>query len=454
MIRSDKTALNIAVDRLREENGEVALVACHLLDRFIRDSSPDHLEPLKDVIRSGIQDAEDHIRRYKARKARRKRLIAPRIKRKGALGRQLKGHLGVIEQRTALYRERTSILRQVGDAVVWHLLQYDIRRVAPLYKPGPHQLPSGIGLAGVIQLQRTLHASGQFLAMETDLTRCAGLGDLLVVRRDGRQLAPLNLEVKTKNPTELREDVEVEMAILTAGSGHPLDQEALRMLTDLTGKDLEDELVISERGERQAAEIASRTSIIAEALTSGAKSLRAPDRNWTALKRVVDRALQSGCSLDIAEKGVYYFAFEVRESSSNEAALRSLRRDVRKFAAGELGAALSIQLHDRGDLSGLVPPIPLWKLPLSIRARILSGQIVVGTFVEQDVLQQLLRSAGLDMTEQGGIWTVRDESGQEVSLGPLHAQAARLGIVVGALSPRSIADGIIEAFRTSTPAEH
>lgn len=438
------TALNKATDALRLENTRIAYAGSLLVEKFQRSSDPESLEQLKTFVRSGIQYTNDMISTYRDRVRRRTPHFNARIGRKPELGKQLSAHRTVLDRRLDYWRERESILRQIGDAAIWHMLRYDIRQIVPLYKPSTHQLPTGHGLAGVIQLQQNLHRSGHFLAMEADLTRCVGVGDLIVVRRDGSQLAPLAVEVKTKAPERLVEGAELEVLMLTYGSGHPWDQEALRLFSEVSGKELEDEMVVSKRAERQAEEIAERTRLIADALTAGAGVLQPPVRNWKALKRVALRARVSGFSVDLAERGVYYFAVRTDQDAADR--LRAVRDEVRRHTDVELGYATSADLLKREDLSGIVPPVALWNLPTPVRACILSGELLVGTFHENRVIEELFLANGMELHVDDNEWIVRKPGMEPIRVAPIHAMAVQLGLVLGALSAESFVTGILDAF--------
>lgn len=448
-----ETCLDKAIADVRRWNQRIALIGAHLVDRFEETRSAAELDELKDYVRAGLRDARRRIATYRGRDQRRGRHFTARIKRKKELGPRLEGHLKALQVRIGLYEDRMNQLRQLADAALWLLLDTDIRRVGLLYKDGRHDLPSGVGLVGVVQLQAELHESRHFLTMENDLTRCAGLGDITVVRADRQPTVPFLLEVKTHSESgDLEEGAEIGIMTLTAATGRPLDQETLALLEKTIGSNLPHEMVVSARAERQAGEIMERTKLIAKMMGSGATVVAPPRRNWSALKNVIASAAVRGEAFHMAERGVYYFAVRIGPGRTPGESMRSVRSRIEALARTPLFAGISTQLQEQADISGIVPPIALWNLPLAMRADLLSNHIVAGAFVESDLFARLFSERGISLSEREDGWTMTGEHGEEGGVGPLMLSAIRLGVVFGALSPASVVETLAQGVKQAAAA--
>jgi hypothetical protein len=178
-------------------------------------------------------------------------------------------------------------------------------------------------------------------------------------------------------------------------------------------------------------------------MSSGATVVDPPKRNWASLQGVIERALTSGLAFDLAERGVYYFAIRIDVGESPERAMREVKDRVTELVGPEAYVGLNLQLDERSDLSGLIPPVALWDLPLHQRAALLAGRVVAGGYVESALFASLFAKRAIQMTETEDGWTLIGKDGKRGGIGPLLARAVRLGTVIGALSPASVVDTLV-----------
>ncbi len=393
------------------------------------------------------------LRRLSNRTARRKE----RYRRLAGLSREIAHGYGeqnnLLVERERLVRHTRDILRQAGDGLAWILLGRNPRIIAPLYEPQKHGVPEGVGLAGVLQVQQLLHDSGLYYALESDLVRCVGVGDLLVIPVGGIGLEPLPLELKSSG--ELVEGAQIGIGIITAYSGAESHARTYEGVVQVLGTAEWENPRVNPRAERQAAELERRTTGMFRLTRSGAQVLRTPAApHWRVMEKVLNQACWREWSLDLAEEGVFKFAVRARPGDNVEGSLLKVFERIHELARVSPSnthiTATSTDLDAVDQLSALVLPVVLWPLPRTHRAAILAGELIAGGVRQDGLLERHLARRGITLTEVEGGVELRKE-GQICSLPLLEFRRLR---VDSALTGRSIADiaqSLSEAFNDDGP---
>lgn len=445
-------ALERVVEELRRQNREIAEVLCSAMDIFVRAPTPQQLQVLLDVLREGQMACEDESTRLRAVcRRRRSHYIRLRSRRPG-IGPGIGQQYALVQERQRLVRRCRRLLRQVGDAVAWVLLNGNPRLIAPLYAPQSHRIPRDEGLAGALLVQDRLHRTGRFLVLENDLVRCVGTADLLVVPVNRIGFEPLVLELKSTG--EVTMGGEIGVSIGTAHSDHPMHEDTYRALEAALRGQGSERAEMGHRGERQMETLGDRTRQMFELNRTGADVLRRPTSpHWRTMENVVNRAMVTGSSWDLAEDGVYKWAVRNAPGDDLDLNVGNLHRRLH----GHLGistespyaTASTVDLALWDELSVLVRPVALWELSPATRALILAGEVVVGNLRRVGLLEAHLGELGIRVSkDEGRVVLARD--GDERMITGLEFSHIEASISLTGMSPRDVARSIDEGFVAGT----
>jgi hypothetical protein len=440
--------LQSQIERERAYNRRLAWIGCNAGDWLRQGPTPEKLQGFQDAIRQEILAVEERIRRVGARKNRRAERLGRARTHPPEFHRKLDDYTTLAKNREYILQTRRAILRQCGDACAWSVLRTDPRLILPLFSGSrTHHLSSGIGLVGPIQIMSWAHDSGQFLVVENDLTRCMGIGDLTVVRADGRWMHPLPIEVKSKG--EFAEGAFVEVDLITAYSNHPLDQglfDAFSRLLDL--KERENPR-ITPKIERQTREIQERSEIFLK-VTGGNKDVMPfSDRSlWKAMENILAKAQYGGYSYDSVEDGIAFVAIRNREGDD---AVTVMHRVLRLLDESGFGGDRSYTSFTSEDfrttdwMAAIAPPIPLWPIQGNIRTDVLTGDLFFACVFDPAVWQRAFEAYGIAWREEEGRWIV-SRNGDSGILDPIEVQKLRVGVAFAGVSPRAIAETIAKTL--------
>lgn len=443
----ERTALDAHVRGLAVENRRIAAAGCHLVDVFREARTIDRLDKIQDFVRYGIRATESRISQLRQRDKRRSRHFSSRAKRSPELGARLPIHLRILRSRLSILRRRISILRQIADSAVWLCVEGDYRRIAPLFQEGTHTLPTDFGMAGPLQLKQVLQDSGFFFVIENDLTRCLGIGDLTLLRADMRPATPLAIEVKTHSAGKtLAEGVQVGIIAITAHSDFPLDIETYERFEKLFRPDKTITPQISQRGERQAAEILKRTERIVQLSNSPAVKI-APTKldSWQSVAQVLASAMIRGYAFDVPERGVVLFAVRTIPDEDARPNAKAVH-DFLKASGVPYEGGASSDLEAAESLSGLVPPIPTWHLSEDQRVPLLTHEVACGVCIEAGLIEKLFSEYGYEFSAESG-WKI-ERAGKAYMLSELEVSAAKLRMVIGAERPQELIASIVKAIES------
>lgn len=430
---------------LQKEKRETADAGCRVSEHFRRNMRPDLFEQLQYNIRIDLLNVEERICAWEDRRARRKRAI-DRFRKRYGPSKAIGEHLRAVELYADELRALRSIFRQIGDAFAWLLLRTDPRIIAPLFAERTHHLTPGRGLVAVAQMIQDTHATGQFFAIDNDLTRCLGDGDVTVVRAGKPWSLPLTLELKTPESEVDESAGEVTVNFTAALSGHP-DQAKLH-------EELAAAIGLSEgvKGRppsslvKQAEGMEQRAKLLF-ALTRPKPQLRRDRSLWPSIQAIVHRAEMFGSSYDEPEPGIVYAAVRLRPGENAEELLLKLLERVQEHIARDEGVSLDIaDFRNKDEYSALMPPIALWPLPLTQRAALLGGSVYLACSFFGDVFERAFCAQGLQLNRENGYWQICGY-GEPIVFDRLEVAKLRLGVAFNAMSPRELAEVCAQQLR-------
>jgi hypothetical protein len=444
--------LAVEVKRILEETRRISKGGCQTADWLQKELTPARLQDVQDALRSNLLWTEARLQKVNARRIRRKPRLSSRIKRNPALKEVIAHHLSFLQGREQSLQVQRSVLRQIGDALAWLVLRADPRLIAPLSAKRTHHMPEGVGLVGQVHFAQQIHATGQFLVIENDLTRCLGIGDLTVVGADGHWVRPLPLEVKSKGmPVE---GAKLDMEIFAAVSNHPADSGLHQAFSSVFA--FHDPVQSpSPAAERQSKEILTRSELLGEVTGRIQESIPPPRQSlWAAVNDVLTKALTEGSALDFLGEGIVAVGVRTREGDDFAAKMNLILQQLRNlgFVGSEKGLvnATIEDLREQDSFAAYVPPIALWRLPLDVRAALLAGELFYSCVYHPSVWEKAMARHGLDLRTDGEEWTVQLGS-ESAHFDALEVRKLTLGVIFAGVQPTDVADRIAETL--SKPKE-
>jgi hypothetical protein len=434
------------IDRLALQ---VAEVGVELIDRFRESRSPDQLQAIQDFIRAGLLAVEKRLGDTERRRQKRSSRNARLSLRNKASGRRYGEHIDAAKRRDDALRRYRSMLRQVGDACAWLVLGEDPRTIVPLFSDTRvHSFSKELGMIGPLELATRAHASGRFLVLENDLTRCLGKGDITVVRRDGSSSLPLAIEVKTSG--EFKEGAQVEVNLFTAMAAAPEHEDLLTDFNEALDLRIRDDRRIPSNAVRQAEELKETVEVLLEIGSRGMELLEnGASEQWQRLEDVLNGTMEADFSFQAVDEGVVFVAVRVRVSDDTETIARELQHQLGTsgFAPEDekwLSASI-LDLQQHAWLSAFVLPIALWPIDKSLRAQLLSGQLYFQCIRDPMVWEKAFRRCGIELVRHTGGWRMmRGEEHGEFDA--LEVEKLEHGIVFSGVIPSVVAESVAKAF--------
>lgn len=367
-----------------------------------------------------------------------------------SLGRGWEGHREALEVRERALNNSRAILRQIGDAFAWLVLRADPSLIVPLSVPRNHHLPLEVGLVGPIRLMDSAHATGKFLVIDNDLTRCLGIGDLTVVRSDGRWVRPLPIEVKTSG--EFKAGARLNVDVITAVSDHPIDAELFNEFRSIL--QLRDPPATparpSRNAEAQTEEIIRHSQILG--MVTGRLRERAPPPKqslWPGIKNVLNNALTTGACFDLLDEGIIAAAVRVHPGDDHDTELGNVITKLDELGYGgsrpELMNATTEDLKREEAVSAYVPPVALWPLPLPLRKALLGGELFYACIYDPAVWDRAMQEQGISVKREGEFWLL-EKDGLVGRYDPIEVKKLTWGVLFAGVKPREIASVVAELF--------
>jgi hypothetical protein len=349
----------------------------------------------------------------------------------------------MLAEREALLERQRSILRQAGDTIAWLLIDEGPQILARLYKPSSHYLPTGVGLIGVAETTRRLNESGRFLALENDLTRAIGIGDITVVRTTPPGYRPIQMEMKSSGEVRLGATIQIDS--IAAFSDSPEDLALFEDIQTVLGHHDSPRQARGDREARQTEELIRRAQLVVRLQGSMLTSIKPPSRaTWHLFGNVLERALADGAAYDSREQGVAYLGIRCRPGDKPIEAMQDIVGGL-EWLGLPLGlpSITSEEFQSSDWWAALVPPIPMWRVSLPIRTSLLSGELFFAVVFTQDAFTGALSDNGITVAAAPtGLLFVR---GSESAILPaLDVQRFFLGIAFGGVSPKEAARSIAE----------
>lgn len=395
-----------------------------------------------------LQASREELRQQEGRDKQRAEHFSARAQRRPALGRVLADHLSALALRKVLLERRRQTARQAADALAWLVLQDHPSSIAILYHPQTHDVPQGIGLVGLMMVEEVAHGSGSFLVIENDLTRCLGTGDLTVVSRRVRDLPPIPVEVKASG-SDLSVGAEVGVGLYMLEVNDPRALPVFQELQSLVGSEERP----TERGVEPSTQQLKRFFRQGEALVReyGRKKaiLGRPSPHWSVMERVACRALGGQATFDAAERGLVYFALPVSDNPEWVAEHESLQRRVAELvgvsAERPWHLSASIDVVNSDAASVVVVPIPLWRLSVEVKMAVLNLDLIIGSYMDYQVLVEHSRDRGVTLDVTGAAWHAT-KGDVTMTLPPADRARIMAEVAFGGAGLASLADKIAEGF--------
>lgn len=444
-------AVRIAVRKQDFQNHETARYGCEWIDLLLSGTSSIVVDKLQEALWVYITDTEGELqklnRRDKRRRTRWGRMPTP--DRDRAELRRL--HLEQMERRRTMLEERRQILRCIGDACAWIVLRADPSTIHALCAGDrTHFLAAeGPGPLGPRCVMESAHASGKFLVLNTDVTRCLGVGDLVAVPTDGLWARPLAFEVKTVSVGEQH----AEIRLIGARPVLSHEAEILDRFSRATGFEITDPFPLREREARQAEEIQQGAARIFERLLGITNVLDASCENhWPIVELVLQRTQETGAAFAATQDGIVYAA--IRNAPGDDAAAFNAELLQELADAGVRSADYqffsSLELSGSDSLASIVLPVLLWKLPPGQRIALLNNELHFHSFVRRDVWHEAFGQHGLEWREEHGWWQLT-RTGRQMVFQPVQVAKFMFDAAFSALSPDAVARVIAQALDAETP---
>ncbi len=437
-------ALTAENDRLRADNTRMATLTVTMVDKLRTGVTPMLLQGFQDGLRQDLLWTESRIRAVSNRRTQRGKRTKRRFGHHEWWPECAQQLFDAWRARENRLNTRRMILRQAGDAMAWIVLREDPDVLIPLYAPRTHHLNPGIGLIGQVQIVSTALATGDFLVLESDLTRVLGVGDIVVVSADDSWQRPLAFELKSKGQPTLGSQVEIDLVTAVSDYDQPLYDrfcQALGLTPRVPGTGTP-----VPSGQLADLEQSARSHL--SILTRVAQKLRPPTATmWPIIGRVATRALSNGYGVEIAEPNIAYGAVRAREGDNAEQALAEVVQDLQAdgFQAGLYHiTSLDIQRHD--ELSAYSPPIPLWPISADVRAAVLGDELLIVCVFHPEVWRRALAAEGIQLTIDGEEWvmTLDDATARFANL---EVRSLTTGFAFGGISPTELAQMVRDGLR-------
>ncbi|MBI3892751.1 MAG: hypothetical protein HY303_14610 [Candidatus Wallbacteria bacterium] len=429
---------------VNDHTERAAELGCAHADMLRRSGlSPATLDEVQTALRRQMLWVEKRVRELRRRKAGRSKRIKDRVRREPLLADLARRHRDLVKQLEGALQLQRAVLRQTADSYAWLALGEDPLVILPLYVRQTHQLPQGLGLGAPAELARRFHAVGTLFAVENDLTRCLGVGDLTVVFAHRPWRNPLVLEVKASG--EWKEGGIAEIGIMTAHSDAPEDVALYDEVSRIIGEQVTPQRVHRLERQDQIDRVLSHTRYLASIAGGAGPRLPGPSaRVWRTLQSVTLRALADGASYDLSEPGVAFLALGLHDADP-EQRLREAAAGLAFIGFGSDSAPATLADFLREDeWAAVVPPIPLWPISRSARVGLMTGRVYFAAVVKPDLWQNAMQAEGLRLEEDGnGGWRLVGMSG-EIHLDTIEVHKLSLGVAFAGISPRDVARRVAE----------
>lgn len=443
------TALASRPSVIRNEARQAARLACMSAELLRHLGSADRAEVLDQAqtyLRLALLEVEDALRLWRRRSPRRPHWIK-RYKRKGGSVDLVQSHLRYCSEVEQALIELRATIRQGGDALAWSVLREDARVIAPLARVRTHHLTNGPGLAAVVQLIDDLHSDARLLALDNDLTRCLGSGDLTVVPSSTSWRLPLIVECKTTPPSE---PLAVGTQVVINMSAPLATDDEHRALHDLFTQVIGGQIgtldrVAWERDATQATEMLEDANSLLRSLVTRPELLASSRHSWQTMRNVLAKAMATGGAFDIAEPGVWFVSVRNRLGDDAESETSRLLTRLRDLGCDPTWPTVTTgDLAMRDRLAAIVPPIALWPQPRYLRVALLSGDLFLACIMSENLWVEAFRDETLELKSDSRGWAVA--GGKDViRFDPLERAKLLAGVAFGGVSPRGVARAVHQA---------
>jgi hypothetical protein len=385
-----------------------------------------------------LTETEKRILQLRQRNKRRNRKWRRSAIARAASAELRQSHKTAWVKRAELLEERKGLIKQVGDALAWTLALGDPRFIIPLYKPSTHNLPVDHSVDGILRMLEAGAGTSDYLVVPTDLTRCCGIGDFLI--RGSRWPCPTPFEAKVKRQS----DGTLLSMLHGWNPAFQVDPDEMERFKASFGLTTPERVSFDERGERQKMEVNHSTRDATQSFVDLAKHADPSiKRNWSNLEGVLERAAKGQIACDLVEPGVAYAAAPLRALNPNgnvwDPVIAAFSRIGVDVSGGEWETANSVRFMTDPELSPLVLPIALWKIPSRLKAILMTQQVVLVTATRKGIWQAAFRAVRVGLEEQeDGAWKM-SAGGRDQLFDCLDVRRLKHGLWYAGVSPRHTA---------------
>lgn len=397
------------------------------------------------ALRQNLLWTERRLRRLKDRVSKRSARVASCLARFPERRTQTQAHLDLVRCRESALLIQRNILRQIGDTIAWSILLREPRVIAPLYAPRSNQVSTGVGLGGVVKLQADIHATRRFTAIDADLTRCLGIGDLIIVPNGRPWRMPLAVEIKSKGILELGANVEIS-AVAAIGRDSETAQ-AFAELADLLGLREDNTPTKSPRAQRQVEELLQRAELLDAASRIVVQEPASPmSLQVQLINDLMREALHEGRALRIVGTDVAYVAIRsVGDDDARASASLLIEQLKARGFDEECRHMSSDDFQENDDFAPLILPIALWPFDEQVRVALLSRDLMLVAILRKQMWSRAFASAGLEMNEVAGEWRISSPMGS-ASFPPFDVERLTVGVAFAGVSPNEVARLVAESL--------
>ena len=438
-------ALKRRAAQVAKRNGKLAYDACDAVD-YLRDHpTPSVFERVQNELRGGLLYIEEELRWHQRRKARRRTRFAGCDRSNEGIRTLTIAHSRELRALEEALSAQRRLLKQIGDAFAWVALGYNARSIVPYFSERrTHHLPSGIGLVGQASIAIKAHATGKYIVLENDLTRCLGMGDITVVGLN-RPTLPLSIELKSSGALIIGGplDVQASLAVLQT----PEHEQLFEEFSSDTGLATNDSREPIGHPDKQTAEIAERLAIAATLSRGSTRVNPGAHDHWAEMEATLADALRHGYGVHTPSNDIAFLGVDLNAPDAQQSAIAGFEElRVRGFAPKDRKySALSIKsMHREVTMSWAAPPIALWPVSLEIRAGLLAEQISLVVVTSPDLWQRAFADEGVTLSQGESAWHVTSDSGNTATLDYVEMCALKAGVAFGGLSPRAVAAAVYQ----------
>lgn len=420
----------------------------------LRDSlKPSDLVDVQHELRGALVSVGSRTLDWESRRLLRKDRLTRILRGREDAGRVLGRALFGGAMYSDLLRVERNILRQGGDALAWIVFGGDPHQLAPLFDETKAHVPVtlGAGLAGVATISQALNESGKLYALENDLTRCLGAGDITARLAVPRFVEPLLIEVKSRGALQPGGSLEIGLTTPLSDSADAKETwDTLRSVLDRSAegpsRTTEPTRKSDSRFDHQKVRLIEQARVLGVTVRRPYRRLDSPSKTlWEPLNAVLSRAMTTGRAIEPVEKGVVMIGVRMAEGADVREVVADVFREATEMGIQmpDARAYSSLDLFRRAMLAPIVCPLPLWRIEKPLREALLSLDLLYLCLYEREIWPRAFSEFDIAVTESRAGW-VMERGESQGAAGRIEVAKLRYGIAFSGISPAESARQLSE----------